>query len=379
VKHRMSLTIGTLIAALVLSVSGLVVGTHLVANAATESPFDPADSGATQGTLRFFDASGDVLTGGPLDAEPAYVKADTDTGRDGDNLATLFAYTPEKGVLAANWSGFQLGAPTTYPITAGAPANLLNKNQAVAKSPFLWFADDEYPDVFPNTNTDVAWQGVYQLRMYTSGPGQALDVNRYASATINVDTATDTWTLLYPDPDAQPPVVDSPATITGTAKVGTTLSCDVAFTGADSVTFSWLRDGKAISGATDTDYKAVASDHKAELKCRAKGTNTSGSTNSTSTGVTVALGDALQSTSAPTVSGKAKVKKTLTCAPGSWSPKAASYKYQWLKNNKAIGGETSKTFDVPAKAKGWKVACKVTALKKGYANGVAKSAAVTIK
>jgi hypothetical protein len=349
-----------------------------MANAATISPFDPSASGATQGTLAFYDASGNVITGGNLGAEPAFVKANTDTGRNGDTLASLFAYTPQKGVLAANWQGQLMGASTTYPITSGAPSNLLNKPQAIAKSPFLWFAADEYPSLFPNTNSDAAWQNLYQLRLYTSGPGQALDTNRYASATIAVNSGAGTWSQVFPDPNAQAPVVSSAAAISGTAKTGYQLTCSATFTGADSVAYSWLRNGTAITGATSSTYKTASADFQQEIKCRATGTNSAGSTPSTSAAVTIAVGDALVNTTKPKVSGTAAVGQTLSCSPGSWTPKAASYKYQWLRNGNNVQGATAKSFTVPTGYRGDKVACKVTALKKGYAKGVAKSAAVTI-
>lgn len=377
-KQRLVMTVGTVIAATMVSVIGLTVGTQVLANAASTSPFDPASSGATQGTLNFYDVSGNLITSGGLGAEPAFVRAGADTGRPGDTLATLFAYTPQKGVLAANWSGQQLGASTTYPLTSGAPSGLLNKNQAIAKSPFLWFANNEYPDLYPNTNADAAWQGLYQLRLYTSGPGQAIDINRYASATVNVDTGSNTWSVVYPDANAQVPSVTTAANITGTAKVGYTLTCDVAFSGADSVSYSWLRDGTAIAGASASTYKAASADFKKQLKCKATGSNTSGDTNSTSAGVTVALGDALVNTTLPKVTGTPSAGQTLTCSPGSWTPKASNYKYLWLKNGTKISGATAKTYTVPGTATGKKIGCKVTAIKKGYAKGVAKSKPVTI-
>lgn len=377
-KQRVTFVVGTVLAATLLSTVSLVAATTVLANAATTSPFDPSASGATQGTLAFYDGSGNVITSGNLGAEPAFVKANTDTGRNGDELASLYAYTPQKGVLAANWQGQLLGASTTYPITSGAPSNLLNKDQALAKAPFLWMANDEYPDLFPNNNSDAAWQDLYQLRLYTSGPGQALDTNRYASATIAVDSGTNTWSQVYPVAGGQGPVVSSAAAITGTAKTGYQLTCNATFTGADSVAFAWLRNGTAISGATASTYKTASADYQQEIKCRATGTNSSGSTASTSAAVTIALGDALVNTTLPKVTGTAAVGQTLSCSPGAWTPKAASYKYQWLRNGNNVQGATSKNFTVPTGYRGDKVACKVTASKKGFAKGVAKSSAVTI-
>lgn len=153
---------------------------------------------------------------------------------------------------------------------------------------------------------------------------------------------------------------------------------EVQLTGATSVAFAWLRNGTAISGATASTYKTASADFQQDIKCRATGTNTSGSTPSTSAAVTIASGDALVNTTLPKATGTAAVWQTLSCSPGSWTPKAASYKYQWLRNGNAVQGATSKSFTVPTGYRGDKVACKVTAAKKGFAKGIAKSAVVTI-
>ncbi|MDR0504326.1 MAG: hypothetical protein LBG70_00750, partial [Bifidobacteriaceae bacterium] len=56
-------------------------------------------------------------------------------------------------------------------------------------------------------------------------------------------------------------------TVSGTAKVGATLTAPTLPLGA-TATYAWLRDGKAISGASKATYKAVAADagHKLSVK-----------------------------------------------------------------------------------------------------------------
>ncbi len=377
-KQRVTVVVGTVVAATLLSTVSLVAATTVMANATTTSPFDPSLSGATQGTLAFYDGSGNAITGGNLGAEPAFVKANTDTGRAGDTLGSLYAYTPQKGVLSANWPGELLGASTTYPITSGAPANLLNKPQAIAKAPFLWFANDEYPSLFPNNNSDVVWQKLYQLRLYTSGPGQGLDINRYASATIAVDSGAGTWSQVYPVPGATAPTVSTPASISGTTRVGFEVTCDAAFTGATLTTYKWLRAGTAITGATTINYTLLPADYDKNIQCRATGSNANGSVSTTSPQEKIGKGDALVPTTNPTISGIPKPGKVLTTNPGVWTPAAKSYKYQWFKGKNAISGATSKTYTVLNGQVGAKLSCKVTAIKTGYTSGVKKTAGVTI-
>lgn len=66
------------------------------------------------------------------------------------------------------------------------------------------------------------------------------------------------------------------------------------------------------------------------------------------------------STTAPQVTGTAKVGGTLRCAPGTWDD-ATSYGYAWTAGGTPIAGATAATLDVPAAVVGATVACVVTA------------------
>lgn len=178
-----------------------VIAPHAQA-APTTSPFDPPvtqtvtnGNGATQGTLSFYDAGGAKILGGSTSTPPAFIKADTDIGRPGDNLATAFAATPVKGANALSWGSQQISAADTYPRTT---TPFSGGTQAVVSSTFTWMSATGYPGDVPNVNDDAAWQNLYQIRIYTSGPGQAPDSSRYASATIAVDTAASTWSQIFP-------------------------------------------------------------------------------------------------------------------------------------------------------------------------------------
>lgn len=175
-----------------------------VANAST--PFDPALSGATQGTLSLFNASGQQIISGPLSTPPAYVRADTDSGKAGDTTATVYAATPQKGVNAGLWSNAKISIGQAYPTSsASVPANLQGSALALGSGIYKWLdpaVSGSYAEAFPNVsgagaiNTDATWQNVYQLRVITS-PNP--DPSRYASASIQVDSVAGTWTQVYPD------------------------------------------------------------------------------------------------------------------------------------------------------------------------------------
>jgi hypothetical protein len=365
------------VAATVLGASAIVVGTVGAAQAAG-SPFDPAGNGATQGTLSFYDSSGTQITSGPLATPPAYVLANTWTGRPGTKYATVYAATPVKGSPPGTWPNDIISVGTQFP-DATAPAGLKNNPNVLASQVLFWFDAAGYPASFPNTNSDPAWQNLYQVRVLDSGPGVSVDPATYPSATIQVDTVGGTWTQVYPDPNALPPSVTSPAAVGGKVRVGFTVKCAVAFDTATSTTYRWQRNGKNIKGATKGRYTLAGADYNHNVRCVATGTNANGSTPSTSVAKKVALGPALRSTKAPTLSGTARVGKILACKVGTWSPKALSYAYQWKRNGARIMHANKNKYKLGSKDKGKTITCTVTAKRAGYANGVKTTRGVKVK
>jgi hypothetical protein len=197
----MKLSIKSVVAgASTLAVTGaMVIGYGGVALAATP-PYDPSANGATQGTLSFYNAAGQQIVSGPINTPPAYVLANTDIGRAGDNKATVYAATPKEGTDPSLWLNGVIASAKTYP-SATAPGILLNNAHALGRGILSWFDPSNaasWAANNPNTNTTASWQNLYQVRILTSGPGQAVDPSRYASASIQIDTTAGTWTEVYP-------------------------------------------------------------------------------------------------------------------------------------------------------------------------------------
>jgi hypothetical protein len=187
-------------------------------------------------------------------------------------------------------------------------------------------------------------------------------------------------TITYVPVPGPAPSIQAP-TIVGVPRVGSTLTA-VANSNAPeggSYTNQWLRDGTAITGATQATYVPVASDVGHQLSVRATIT-LPGHTDATatSTAVTVALGAALKTTTAPSITGVLKVGHTLTAKHGTWTPAATSYSYQWRRDGKAITGATNATYKAAKADKGHTLSVKITAKRSGYTNGTATSKAVKI-
>ncbi len=82
---------------------------------------------------------------------------------------------------------------------------------------------------------------------------------------------------------------------------------------------------------------------------------------------------------APTVTGNAKLGRTLTATPGTWDPADVTVAYQWLRNGEPIVGATSTTYRVQRADIGTVLSVRVTATEEGNdLTGSADSAGVAV-
>ncbi|MEE1807703.1 hypothetical protein [Streptomyces sp. BE133] len=166
--------------------------------------------------------------------------------------------------------------------------------------------------------------------------------------------------------------------ITGTAKVGAKLTAAAGSwtPSATSYAYQWKADGKAIKGATASTYTAPASllGKKVTVTVTARRTGHADGS-ATTAPVKIATGSAPKATKQPTISGTAKVGRTLKAAHGTWTPAPTSYAYQWYENGKVIKGATKSSLTLKSAQRGKKITVKVTARRTGHANGFATSKA----
>lgn len=174
---------------------------------------------------------------------------------------------------------------------------------------------------------------------------------------------------------AVPYLVAGPATITGTARVGSTMACTAP--GGGTRTYEWKRNGVVIAGLTTASAVAPAAWAKTTIACAITTTKDATSVTQPSAGKVVALGLAPRLIKRPAVLGTARVGKVLTCSKGTWSPVPSAYTYKWYRGTKVIGSRA--TYKAVRADKGKLLSCKVTTVKAGYTAGVAKSAARKIR
>ena len=167
-------------------------------------------------------------------------------------------------------------------------------------------------------------------------------------------------------------------TISGTAKVGYTLTARPGTWGPAPVTLSyqWKANGAAISGATASTYKVAAATKGKKITVTVTGRKTGYVTTAKTSASTATVAAGTLTAQTPSISGRAKVGVRLTANPGTWSPSPVTLTYRWKANGASISGATAKTFVIPTSAKGKKITVTVTGTKTGYTT-VAKTSSPT--
>lgn len=172
-------------------------------------------------------------------------------------------------------------------------------------------------------------------------------------------------------------VTPATPTISGTPTFGKTLTAKPGSWGPAGLTlgYQWLRDGKAIAGATTATYKLTAADVKHKISVKVTGSKVGYATASKTSAAKTVAAAKFTKTPTPKISGTAKVKKTLTAKPGKWAPSDVKLAYQWYRNGKKISGATKSTYKLVKADKGKKITVKVTATKAGYTKVIKASGA----
>ena len=162
-------------------------------------------------------------------------------------------------------------------------------------------------------------------------------------------------------------------TVSGTVKVGSTVSVKAGTWSPAQVglSYQWLRDGSAITGATKTSYRLTSSDAGKKISVRVTGKKT-GYASVARTSASKSVPRVLK-TAAPAISGTKQVGSTLKVDRGTWTA-GASLSTQWLRNGVAIKGATGASYKLTASDAGKKISVRITGTKLGYSSATRTSA-----
>ncbi len=133
-----------------------------------------------------------------------------------------------------------------------------------------------------------------------------------------------------------------------------------------ALSYQWKRNGVAIPGATKYAYRLVAADAGKKVTVTVIGSR-AGYPSVAKTSAAKSVLGVLTKTPVPTISGKAKVGRTLTVKPGVWAPSGVKLSYQWKRNGVAIPKATKPSYKLVKADRGKKITVTVTGVKSGYA------------
>ena len=267
-------------------------------------------------------------------------------------------------------------------------------NSFYSRRPTSSIGGIRYPHAVTVTVVEPSSPGGTRLLAPTSvvggwGVGQTVAVG---SLSMRVDaisggaaTVTVTNGTVAPDPadpvptdpvptDPVPIVAGEPA-ITGTPRVGQTLSVlPGTWTDGAAFAYAWLADGQAVDGATGPTFVPTSAHVGRRISVRVTGSRTGYVTAVRTTAPTSSVAAGVLTSSAPRVSGTPKVGVRLTAVPGTWTP-GTTLGYQWLANGVQVSGARASTFTPTAAHRGRRISVRVTGRRDGYTSTTRTSAA----
>lgn len=182
---------------------------------------------------------------------------------------------------------------------------------------------------------------------------------------------------------------DATATVTGTALVGSVLTCtfnnnDPEGAAIAGPAFQWIRNANTvISGATSSTYTPTPADLGSTIKCRVGYTDGAGFVESIDSNATAAIAAGADTGDATaTVTGTAASGSLLTCTFNNNDPDGAAFSgptFQWMRGASNIGGATTSTYTAIPTDIGSALKCRVSYMDgKGNAEVIDSNSTATI-
>jgi hypothetical protein len=192
------------VGAAALAVAGGVVmagGAAALAGGGGTPPWESSVSPAPNGFITFYNARGQVVTGGSITANglAAYAVASSGDPSPTHTKATLYVKTPVDGENPGTWTGEEISASTNYP-NVSAPAPVGTTTNPVETNSGTDTSLASYIAAYPNTDTSTTdgYAGLYDVRLEVSG-GTGGSVTTYWDTVISVNSTAGTWSVDYPD------------------------------------------------------------------------------------------------------------------------------------------------------------------------------------
>jgi hypothetical protein len=346
-------------------------------------PWQSAAQANILGAITFYNAKGQVITGGSTTGNglSAFAVASA-AAPAGYTKATVYLYTPTTA-NPGTWSSSPISASTTFPNMSapdpvGTTTNPVETNFGTDTTIQSIVAAD------PNTVSTAGYPGLYDVRMKVSGPGGLGTLPGYYDAVISVNTSNNTWSADFPDftqttttaLSANPPSPQSPpaSQITLTATVSPATAGTVGFWsgGTQIGATQTVTGGNGV--ATVTTTPPTGTTPYAAIFTPTVGSADIGSASST---LNYVVAVPTPPVFEPVLSGTSKVGSTDTCVAGFQG--ATTVTWAWQSGGTTIAGATSQTFKIPATLLGDTLTCSVKATNTfGSVSGTSSGATVVL-
>jgi hypothetical protein len=268
---------------------------------------------------------------------------------------------PEQAHAVSDPPAVHSVSPSAGPDTGGTPVTVIGTNFADVTA----VSFDDTPATFTITSpTEIT----ATAPAHAAGP---VDISVTSGSGVSPQTPADVYYYQHGD---QSPLILSGPTVEGVHQVGSTETCNVTKASGVSTAYQWTLDGVDVTGATNQTYRIAEGAFGRLLACRVTATTADQLQSGTSPPVRVRVGPALRNLKAPRIPRQPQVNHYASVTTGSWSPAATSYSYQWYVSGKKIAGATAPRYRVPAKYRGKSLICRVTASRRGWHNGHARTA-----
>ncbi|MBA3019725.1 hypothetical protein [Propionicimonas sp.] len=171
-----------------------------------------------------------------------------------------------------------------------------------------------------------------------------------------------------PTPAVAATVKTASVSITGTAKVGSTLTAKTGKWKPSGVKlgYQWYRSGKAIKGATRSTYVVTVTDLGKQLTVKVAGSKKGYKAAKRTSAKTAKVGLGTITHSQVDILGKLAVGNTVRAMKTTWSPSGVRLSYQWFRDNDPITGATGPTYRLTAADVGTFTGLIVTGRLAGY-------------
>ncbi|GAB3523387.1 hypothetical protein ACX80B_07350 [Arthrobacter monumenti] len=165
--------------------------------------------------------------------------------------------------------------------------------------------------------------------------------------------------------------VDSVAELRPRLQPGYRLTASNPWPSGQAVTYSWLRNGKIVPGATTAAYTLKVSDAGSTIRAVVR-TGSPGYVSSEAKASAVKIPLVRLKSAGPLASGAPRVGVTLKATTPGWT-EGSKFSYQWLRNGQAMQGATRSSYTVRARDRHAVLRVRVTGTQTYYTTVTRKS------